>query len=141
MIEDDVIVSIPGLLSGAPCFRGTRITQAVVDAELAGGVSLDAIISRFPTLDRADLQAYVATQSRSTEPWQATIKDPEIAAHVAAIGRECIAMAHAAGVSALYIDPEIHLTLVVEEMPDGTRWLLDDDKRLPVISRQSAASS
>jgi uncharacterized protein (DUF433 family) len=52
---DDLILSDPEILGGAPVFRGTRVLIAALFDNLADGMSLDEIIDSFPTLDRGDV--------------------------------------------------------------------------------------
>jgi len=52
---DDLIVSNPEILGGAPVFRGTRVPIEALFDNLADGHALDEIIDSFPTLDRADV--------------------------------------------------------------------------------------
>lgn len=42
----------PGVMNGAPCFRGTRVPfQNLIDY-LEGGQSLDEFLRQFPTISR-----------------------------------------------------------------------------------------
>jgi len=45
----------PERMSGAPCFRGTRVPVSTVFDNLADGLSLDTILEQWPTLDRQDV--------------------------------------------------------------------------------------
>jgi uncharacterized protein (DUF433 family) len=47
----------PGIRSGKPHIRGTRITVYDVLEYLAGGMSTDEILREFPELSREDIQA------------------------------------------------------------------------------------
>ena len=47
----------PGVRSGKPCFRGTRITVYDVLEYLAGGMSADDIVADFPELTLAHVRA------------------------------------------------------------------------------------
>ena len=47
----------PGVRSGKPCVKGTRITVYDVLEYLAGGMSEDQILSDFPDLTREDIRA------------------------------------------------------------------------------------
>jgi uncharacterized protein (DUF433 family) len=47
----------PGVRSGKPCLRGTRITVYDVLEYLAGGMTEDEILNDFPSLDREDIRA------------------------------------------------------------------------------------
>ena len=48
---------IPGVRSGKPCIRGTRITVYDVLEYLAGGMTEDEILTDFPSLSREDIRA------------------------------------------------------------------------------------
>jgi uncharacterized protein (DUF433 family) len=50
----------PGVRSGKPCVKGTRITAYDVLEYLAGGMSEDQILSDFPDLTRDDIRACLA---------------------------------------------------------------------------------
>ena len=56
----DRITVSPGIRSGKPCVRGTRITVADVLEYLAGGMSQDEIIADFPELTSDDVRACLA---------------------------------------------------------------------------------
>jgi uncharacterized protein (DUF433 family) len=47
----------PGVRSGKPCIRGTRITVYDVLEYLAGGMTEDEILTDFPSLGREDIRA------------------------------------------------------------------------------------
>lgn len=50
----------PGVRSGKPCVKGTRITVYDVLEYLAGGMTEDQILSDFPDLTRDDVRACLA---------------------------------------------------------------------------------
>lgn len=50
----------PGVRSGKPCIKGTRITVYDVLEYLAGGMTEDEILSDFPDLAREDIRACLA---------------------------------------------------------------------------------
>lgn len=50
----------PGVRSGKPCVKGTRITVYDVLEYLAGGMSEDDILRDFPDLSREDIRACLA---------------------------------------------------------------------------------
>jgi len=50
----------PGVRSGKPCIKGTRITVYDVLEYLAGGMSEDQILGDFPDLSREDIRAALA---------------------------------------------------------------------------------
>jgi len=51
------ITVMPGVRSGKPCIRGTRITVYDVLEYLAGGMTEDEILTDFPSLSREDIRA------------------------------------------------------------------------------------
>lgn len=51
------ITVTPGVRSGKPCIRNTRITVYDVLEYLAGGMSEDEILADFPDLTRDDIRA------------------------------------------------------------------------------------
>jgi uncharacterized protein (DUF433 family) len=54
------IVIRPGVRSGKPCIRGTRITVSDVLEYLAGGMTEDEILHDFPEIKREDIRACLA---------------------------------------------------------------------------------
>ena len=50
-----VIVRDPDVLGGRPVFRGTRVPVDVLFENLADGLTLDEILSTYPTLDRDEV--------------------------------------------------------------------------------------
>lgn len=57
MSYEDRIVIDPGVRSGKPCIKGTRITVYDILEYLAGGMSEDDILRDFPSLSRDDIRA------------------------------------------------------------------------------------
>ena len=53
----DRITITPGVRSGKPCIKGTRITVYDVLEYLAGGMTKDEILKDFPNLTRDDIHA------------------------------------------------------------------------------------
>jgi uncharacterized protein (DUF433 family) len=53
----DYISITPGVRSGKPCVKGTRITVSDVLEYLAGGMDEQAILADFPELRREHIQA------------------------------------------------------------------------------------
>ena len=47
----------PGVRSGKPCVKGTRITVYDVSEYLAGGMTEDQILADFPDITRDDIRA------------------------------------------------------------------------------------
>ncbi|HLC41443.1 MAG TPA: DUF433 domain-containing protein [Methylomirabilota bacterium] len=50
----------PGVRSGKPCIKGTRITVYDILEYLAGGMTDDQILADFPSLTREDIRAALA---------------------------------------------------------------------------------
>lgn len=50
----------PKILQGKPVIRGTRVPVGLVLSYLAGGMSIDEILSEYPTLTRDDVLACLA---------------------------------------------------------------------------------
>jgi uncharacterized protein (DUF433 family) len=57
---DDHIIITPGIRSGKPCIKGTRITVYDILEYLAGGMTEDQILADFPSLNREDIRACLA---------------------------------------------------------------------------------
>jgi uncharacterized protein (DUF433 family) len=57
----------PGICGGEPIVKGTRVTVRTVLASLAEGLSVEAIIREFPTLDEAAVRAVIAFAAVSAE--------------------------------------------------------------------------
>jgi uncharacterized protein (DUF433 family) len=51
---------IPGVRSGKPCLKGTRLSPADVLDYLAGGMSEEEILKDFPSLSREHIRAVLA---------------------------------------------------------------------------------
>lgn len=56
----DRIVATPGIRSGKPCIRGTRITVVDMLEYMAGGDTIPDLLEEFPDLSREDLLACLA---------------------------------------------------------------------------------
>ena len=54
---DSFIDIRPGVRSGKPCFKGTRITVYDVFEYMAGGMSQQELLDNFPSLSAEHLQA------------------------------------------------------------------------------------
>ena len=50
----------PGVRSGKPCIKGTRITVYDILEYLAGGMTEDQVLTDFPSLAREDIRAALA---------------------------------------------------------------------------------
>lgn len=70
MIDYNAIITIdPNKRSGKPCIRELRITVYDVLSYLAAGMSIEEILSDFPSLTREDILAclsYAADRERHT---------------------------------------------------------------------------
>jgi uncharacterized protein (DUF433 family) len=55
-----IITTHPGVRSGKPCIRDTRMTVTDVLEYLAGGMTEDQILHDFPYLTREDIRACLA---------------------------------------------------------------------------------
>ncbi|MBC8172249.1 MAG: DUF433 domain-containing protein [Anaerolineae bacterium] len=65
----NIITLEPGKRSGKPCIRGLRITVYDVLSYLAAGMTVDEVLSDFPSLTREDILAclsYAADRERHT---------------------------------------------------------------------------
>jgi uncharacterized protein (DUF433 family) len=63
MKASDLISIDPAVMSGTPCFRGTRVPVGVLFENLADGLSLDEILESWPSLRREDVLAVLALAS------------------------------------------------------------------------------
>jgi uncharacterized protein (DUF433 family) len=52
MAQEPVIVRNPEIMSGTPCFRGTRVPFQTLLDYLEGGETLDEFLQQFPTVTR-----------------------------------------------------------------------------------------
>jgi uncharacterized protein (DUF433 family) len=57
---EDYIEIRPGVRSGKPCFKGTRITVYDVLEYLAGGTSENELLKEFPALSAEHIRAALA---------------------------------------------------------------------------------
>lgn len=57
---EDFITVTPGVRSGKPCIRGTRITVYDVLEYLAGGMTEEEILADFPSLRAEHIRACLA---------------------------------------------------------------------------------
>jgi uncharacterized protein (DUF433 family) len=55
----EVVWVDPDRLSGAPCFKGTRIPVQMLIDHLAAGLSLDEFLQTVPSLDRTLAQRFL----------------------------------------------------------------------------------
>ncbi|MEM6676086.1 MAG: DUF433 domain-containing protein [Planctomycetota bacterium] len=63
------ITITPGVRSGKPCVKGTRITVYDVLESLAGGMSEDQILNDFDVLSRADIRAVLSFAADRERRW------------------------------------------------------------------------
>jgi uncharacterized protein (DUF433 family) len=56
---DEVVWVDADRMSGAPCFKGTRIPVQMLIDHLAAGLSLDEFLETVPTLDRSQAQRFL----------------------------------------------------------------------------------
>jgi uncharacterized protein (DUF433 family) len=63
----DLVVSDPEIMSGAPCFRGTRVPVALLFENLGAGLTVEEILDSFPSLDREDVLAVLALAGAEVE--------------------------------------------------------------------------
>jgi len=57
---EDYITITPGVRSGKPCIRDTRITVYDVLEYMAGGMTEEQILTDFPSLKSDDIRACIA---------------------------------------------------------------------------------
>ncbi len=57
---EEYIIITPDVRSGKPCIKNTRITVYDILEYLAGGMSIDEVLSDFPKLTHEDIQAVFA---------------------------------------------------------------------------------
>lgn len=67
------IVVDPGVRSGRPCVRDTRITVQEVLRWLASGATEDEILRDYPYLNRDDFKAVFAYAAQLPDPRTATL--------------------------------------------------------------------
>lgn len=65
----DRITITPGVRSGKPCVKGTRITVYDVLEYLAGGMTEDEILTDFEALEREDIRAVLAFAAARERRW------------------------------------------------------------------------
>jgi uncharacterized protein (DUF433 family) len=54
-MENSLIISDPEIMSGTPCFAGTRVPVKNLFDYLESGESLESFLSDFPTVERAQV--------------------------------------------------------------------------------------
>ena len=60
---EEVVWVDPDRLSGAPCFRGTRIPVQMLIDHLTAGFSLDEFLETVPSLERSQAQRFLELAS------------------------------------------------------------------------------
>ncbi len=63
----DKIVSNPEILGGKPCIAGTRISVEIILEWIASGANIDAIITKFPYLEKDAVKQAIIYASKFTE--------------------------------------------------------------------------
>jgi uncharacterized protein (DUF433 family) len=58
-LDHSPVSSDPGILGGAVVFRGTRVPAQTLVDYLADGYSLEQFLEFFPTVERADAEAFL----------------------------------------------------------------------------------
>ena len=74
---EDHIAITPGVRSGKPCIKGTRITVYDVLEYLAGGMTEEQLLEDFPSLQLDDIRAalaFAATRERRLAGEYATLE-------------------------------------------------------------------
>ena len=56
---EDLVWVDSGRMSGAPCFKGTRIPVQMLMDHLSAGYSLDEFLETVPSLDRVQAQQFI----------------------------------------------------------------------------------
>jgi uncharacterized protein (DUF433 family) len=64
---EERIIRASGICGGEPVFKGTRVTLRTVLASLAGGDSVEEILTDFRSLKAEDVQAAIAFAAASAE--------------------------------------------------------------------------
>jgi uncharacterized protein (DUF433 family) len=55
----EVVRIDPEIMSGEPCFPGTRVPVEILVDYLAGGDSLDFFLDQYPTVSRQQAEAFI----------------------------------------------------------------------------------
>lgn len=66
----------PARMGGLPTIRDTRVTVTMVLGQLAGGVSIDDLLSDYPYLDRDDVLAALEFAAALTNEREVPIARP-----------------------------------------------------------------
>ena len=65
MVDHARITADPAVMMGKPIVRGTRLTVEHILDELAGGLTVDELVTSHPRLTREDIQAALAFAAES----------------------------------------------------------------------------
>lgn len=65
MKANSVVVVDPEIMSGTPCFAGTRVPVRTLLDYIEGGESLDDFLEQFPTVSRKLAIAFLEQASKS----------------------------------------------------------------------------
>lgn len=63
----DLIISDPKVMSGVPCFRGTRVPVSLLFENLAAGMTIEEILATWPILSREDVLAVLDLAGKEAE--------------------------------------------------------------------------
>jgi uncharacterized protein (DUF433 family) len=64
MKKSSVVKSDPEIMSGTPCFAGTRVPARTLIDYIEGGDSLDDFLEDFPTVSRKQAIAFLEEASK-----------------------------------------------------------------------------
>lgn len=62
---NDRITADPAIMAGVPTIRGTRVTVSAVLGQLAAGLTVDELLSDYPSLTSDDVYAALAFAAAS----------------------------------------------------------------------------
>ncbi len=63
MKRSDIVVIDPEIMSGTPCFAGTRVPVRNLLDYIEGGDSLDVFLQQFPSVSRAQAVGFLEQSS------------------------------------------------------------------------------
>jgi uncharacterized protein (DUF433 family) len=64
MNVNEIVTVDPELMSGTPCFAGTRVPVQTLLEYIEGGDTLDEFLAQFPTVSREKAIAFMERASR-----------------------------------------------------------------------------
>lgn len=67
MKKSSVVKIDPGILSGTPCFAGTRVPIRALIDYIEGGETLDEFLRQFPTVSRKQAVTYLEESAATLE--------------------------------------------------------------------------